>query len=142
MNLTVGTPFAARGRAMAEQLGWLFILALPIACATWTFTHEEIFRDVKEWLQTRSEASDSWVGRKFFFMWTCDYCLSHYVAAAGIAVTEFRVMLSDWRGSVLAWLAVTAVANVYLAAFAHLRVELSKERTELRRAETKARRAG
>ena len=26
------------------QIGWLFILAIPIACIAWTVTHENILR--------------------------------------------------------------------------------------------------
>jgi hypothetical protein len=64
------------------------------------------------------------------------------VGVVAIAFTGFQMMLADWRGYVIAWLAVTAISNLYLAVFAHLRVEISKERTELRQAETRAKKAG
>ena len=31
------------------QLTWLFVLALPVASIAWTITHEEIFREPREW---------------------------------------------------------------------------------------------
>jgi hypothetical protein len=127
---------------VAEQLFWLFVLALPTSCVAWTVTHEELFREVREWLTLRSEASRSWGARKFFFMWTCDYCLSHYVAAAVVAITNFQLLLQDWRGYAVAWLSLTAVANLYLGAFAHLRVEIGKDRAELKQAEMRSKRAG
>jgi hypothetical protein len=120
----------------------MFILALPVSCVAWTVTHEELFREPREWLQRRSESSRTAFGRKFCFMWTCDYCFSHWVCVAAIAFTGFQMMLDDWRGYVIAWLAVTAISNLYLAVFAHLRVEISKERTELHQAETRAKKAG
>ena len=36
------------------QLFWLFILALPVACVAWTVTHEEVFREPREYCERRS----------------------------------------------------------------------------------------
>lgn len=33
---------------IAEQLLKLLILAIPVACIAWTVTHEEIFREPRE----------------------------------------------------------------------------------------------
>ena len=33
------------------QIIWLFVLALPIATISWTVTHEEIFREAREYLR-------------------------------------------------------------------------------------------
>ena len=115
------------------------MLALPVCCVTWTLTHEEIFREVQDWLADKSEHSRFWIMRKFYFAPTCDFCLSHYVAGGLIAATGFQIMLDDWRGYILR-LTVTAVANIYLSAFAHIRVELRKERTELREVEGRTKR--
>jgi hypothetical protein len=127
---------------VADQLFWLFVLALPTSCVAWTVTHEELFREVREWLTRRSESSRSWWSRKFFFMWTCDYCLSHYVAAAVVAIMNFQLLLTDWRGYAVAWLSLTAVANLYLGVFAHLRVEIGKDRAEMKQAELRNKKAG
>ena len=32
-----------------RQLFWLFVLAIPIASVAWTVTHEEVFREPREW---------------------------------------------------------------------------------------------
>ena len=47
------------------QLVWLFVLALPIACVSWTLTHEDIFREVREVCVTRSQTCKSLFARKF-----------------------------------------------------------------------------
>jgi hypothetical protein len=33
---------------LARQIEWLFILAIRIACISWTVTHEDIFREPRE----------------------------------------------------------------------------------------------
>ena len=37
------------------QILWLFVLAAPIACVAWTVTHEEVFRELHEWCERKSE---------------------------------------------------------------------------------------
>ena len=37
----------------------LFILAIPIACIAWTVTHEEIFKEPREYSQKRVENATS-----------------------------------------------------------------------------------
>lgn len=127
---------------MAEQLIWLVVLALPTACASWTVTHEEVLREPRAWLAERSRTCRYWWQRKFCYVWTCEYCSSHYVAAGAVALTGYRLLLPDWRGYLLAWLALVAVANVYLSAYSRLRVEIHKERAEVSETESRTRRAG
>jgi hypothetical protein len=109
---------------MGEQVVWLFILALPIASVSWTLTHEEIFREPREWLAQRSRICRRWWQRKVCYMLTCEYCFSHYVAAAFLALTDYQLLLPDWRGYLVAWLALVAIANVYMSAYGRLRVEI------------------
>ena len=40
---------------MHYQILWLFLLALPIACVAWTVTHEEVFREPREYCVERSK---------------------------------------------------------------------------------------
>jgi hypothetical protein len=121
---------------MLEQIIWLVLLALPVACVAWTVTHEEIFREPREWLEERSRSARSWWVRKFCYVWTCEYCFSHYVAAAVVALTNFQLLILDWRGYVIAWLAIIFVANVYLSLYTRLHVETRKVRTELKQVES------
>src|SRR5690242_12992950 len=47
-----------------EQIAELFILAIPIACVAWTVTHEEVFREPREWCVERSKACRKLLQRK------------------------------------------------------------------------------
>ena len=114
-----------------ESILQLGLLALPVATVAWTVTHEEIFREVREACQRRSATSRSLAVRKFFYLFTCEYCFSHYVAAAAVALTGFELLLTGWRGAGVAWLALVAVANVYMSLFARVRVELKSERLDV-----------
>ena len=112
------------------QLTWLFVLALPVASIAWTITHEEIFREPREWAEDRSRTAASLLARKFFYICTCEYCFSHYVAAGIIALTDFQLLLAGWRGYLVAWLAVVAVANLFMSLYGRLRVDIKSEGLE------------
>ncbi len=51
MNLTV-------------QIIWLFLLAIPIACVTWTVTHEEVFREPRDFCAKRCKKGKSFLEKK------------------------------------------------------------------------------
>ncbi len=59
----------------------LFILAIPIASIAWTVTHEEIFKEPREYCVGRCKTGKTILERKFFYLFTCEYCFSHYVTA-------------------------------------------------------------
>jgi hypothetical protein len=115
---------------LTTQLVWLAVLALPVASIAWTVTHEEILREPRDWAAGRSRTAASYLERKFFYICTCEYCFSHYVAAAFIALTQFRLLLADWRGYLIAGFAVVAVANLYMSLYGRLRVDIHSERLE------------
>src|SRR5882672_6442277 len=56
------------------QLLWLLILAIPIASIAWSITHEEIFREPREYCKDQSQISSKIWRRKFFYLFTCEYC--------------------------------------------------------------------
>jgi hypothetical protein len=116
----------------------LFVLALPVATIAWTVTHEEVFREPREWCAARSRSRRSLVARKFFYVVTCEYCFSHYVAAAAVAATGFTLLYGGWRGYLVAWLSLVWIANVYMSLFGRLRLEIREERAELTAAEAEA----
>jgi hypothetical protein len=124
-----------RFELMVEQLIWLFVLSLPVACVSWTITHEELFREPRNWLEQQSRTAFAWWQRKVCYMLTCEYCFSHYVAAAFVALMNYRLLLDDWRGYLVAWLALVAIANTYLSAYSRLRVEIRQSRAEADTAE-------
>ena len=116
---------------MTDQLVTLFVLALPVAAIAWTVTHEEVFREPREWCATRGAASRSFLTRKFFFLFTCEYCFSHYVVIAVLAITMFRLLYEGWRGYLVAGFALVWIANIYMSLFGRLRLEIKHERVEI-----------
>jgi len=112
------------------QIVWLLVLAIPIACVAWTVTHEEIFKEPREYCAERSRSSPRFVVRKFFYLFTCEYCFSHYVTIFFLFVTRYHLLLDDWRGYLLAFFALVAIANVYMSAFGRLRQEVKSEGLE------------
>jgi hypothetical protein len=117
--------------SLSTQLLWLFVLAAPVACLAWTVTHEEIFADLRQYCGDRSRHGRGWAERKFFYLFTCEYCFSHYIALGGVLVTGLRLLVPDFWGSVLAWLATVWVANIYMGLFARLRLDIKRERVEI-----------
>jgi len=116
--------------SLGTQTAWLFLLAIPVACASWTVTHEEVFREPREFCARRSEQAKSLVVRKVFYLFTCEYCFSHYVGLGALWLTEWRFLLPDWRGVLFAWFAVVWVANQYMSIYGRLRLGIRSERLE------------
>ena len=73
----------------------LFILAIPIACIARTVVFEEIFREPREWCMHKSEACQSLFSRKFFYLFTCEYCFSHWVTLFTILITGYTLLFDD-----------------------------------------------
>ena len=120
------------------QVVLLFILAIPIACVAWTVTHEELFREPREYCVARSKKGRTLLERKFFYLFTCEYCFSHYVTIGFLALTQYHLWLDDWRGYLLAFFALVFVANVYMSAFGELRVEIREDRLDIAEKEDEA----
>ena len=120
------------------QMLWLFVLAAPIACVAWTVTHEEVFAEPREWFERKSRRARSLFVRKFFYLFTCEYCFSHYVAAAAVWMTGYRLLVPGWRGALLAWFTLVWVANVYMSLFGRLRLDIKRERVEIKVEEKEA----
>ena len=120
----------------------LVVLALPVAAIAWTVTHEELFREVHDYCVDRSQAAPTLAGRKFFYLFTCEYCFSHYVAAGVVAVTGFHLLYADWRGYLIAWLALVWVANHLISIYGRLRLGIRSERLEIGLKEAVTERAG
>jgi hypothetical protein len=115
-----------------RQIVVLFILALPIASIAWTVTHEDLFREPREWCATRSKRSAHLFARKIFYLFTCEYCFSHYVSAILLVITHFRLLYPDWRGYLISLFALVWMANFYMAVFANLRLDIRQERIEIK----------
>ena len=115
----------------ATQIQWLFSLAIPVACISWTVTHEEIFSETREFCVRRSKTSRSLFKRKFFYLFTCEYCFSHYVSVLILLLTGYRLLLGDWRGYVIAGFSLVWIANIYMSVFGFIRQDIKKEKTEI-----------
>ena len=113
------------------QVALLFVLAMPIASIAWTVTHEEIFREPRDWCVNRSKTCRSIFQRKFFYLFTCEYCFSHYVTVGMLGLTRYHLWLPDWRGYVLAGFSLVFIANIYMSAFGELRLEIRQDRQEI-----------
>ncbi|HEX8925056.1 MAG TPA: hypothetical protein VF786_04650 [Terriglobales bacterium] len=113
---------------LGTQVVWLFMLALPIACVSWTVTHEEIFREPRNFCVEKSQSASTLLRRKFFYLFTCEYCFSHYVTIFFLIITRYRLLLDGWRGYLLAFFALPFVANVYIGLYAQTKLEAKKDR--------------
>ena len=109
----------------------LFLLAIPVACVSWTVTHEDIFRELREWLAARDRASRNMLSRKFFYLFTCEYCFSHYVAIGMLVLTQFTLVFDDWRGYLIAGFSLVWIANIYMSLFGRLRLAITSERQDI-----------
>jgi len=116
--------------ALRFQILELFLLAIPIACVAWTVTHEEVFREPRDFCKRCSQQCRSVLARKFFYLFTCEYCFSHYVTAIMLIITGYQLLYIDWRGYLIGGFALVFVANIYMSLFALIRVDLKRERLE------------
>ncbi len=116
--------------SLLTQIAWLFLLAIPIACVAWTVTHEEIFREPREYCIGRSQNCKTIWARKFFYLFTCEYCFSHYVTLGAVAITGFKLLIDDWRGYLIAGFALVWIANLYMSLHALIRTSLKAEGLE------------
>jgi len=114
------------------QVAWLLILGIPVACVAWTVTHEEVFREPRDYCQQQSKTANSFPRRKFFYLFTCEYCFSHYVAALFLAITQFKMLYPGWRGYLIGFFALVWVANQYMSIYNHLRLDIKHEQVEIR----------
>ncbi|MGB2628265.1 MAG: hypothetical protein WAK20_15895 [Candidatus Acidiferrum sp.] len=116
---------------ISVQLFWLVILAIPIASIAWTITHEEIFREFREWCTVNSKAHKNFIARKAFYMLTCEYCFSHYVTLVFLLITRFKLLFDDWRGYLVSGFALVWLANVYINLYGRIRLDIKREQIEI-----------
>ena len=115
------------GLSLSHLFSSLFLLGLAVACVSWTITHEEVFREPREFCKNKSESCRGLLQRKFFYLFTCEYCTSHYVTALFLVLTHFQMLYRGWRGFVVAEFALVWIANIYMSAYNRLRLEIKAE---------------
>jgi hypothetical protein len=118
-----------------RQLVLLFVLPIPIASIAWTVTHEEVFREPREWCTAKSTTCKRFYERKFFYLFTCEYCFSHYVTIIFLFITRFQLLFDDWRGYLIGGFSLVWLANVYMSFFGRMRLEIREERLAIAKAE-------
>jgi hypothetical protein len=109
----------------------LAVLAIPIACIAWTVTHEDIFQELRDYCARRSEKGSTLLARKFFYVFTCEYCFSHYVTLFVLALTQFRLLYDDWRGYLISGFSLVWIANHYMSLFGRIRLGIKSERIDV-----------
>ena len=71
------------------------------------------------------------IPKKFFYVFTCEYCFSHYVTAALLVLTRYKLLYDSWRGYVISGLCLVWVANCYMAIFARLRLDIKSQKLDI-----------
>jgi hypothetical protein len=140
-NSPVGTPglfFKIEPSTMnlSTQIAFLFILAIPIACVAWTVTHEEVFAEPRDYCKARSQDAKSMLVRKFFYLFTCEYCFSFYVTALFLVITRYQLLFTDWRGYLISQFSLVWVSNIYMSLFLFIRTDIKKEGMDAKIKET------
>ncbi|MEO8649925.1 MAG: hypothetical protein ABI539_12230 [Acidobacteriota bacterium] len=110
-----------------DQIFWLLVLAIVVSSISWTVTQEEIFREWRDAFKERSESASNIFVRKFFYVWTCEYCFSHWVTLLILVLTGFQLLFADWRGYILAFFAMPWIANQLMSLYRRLRVDIKHE---------------
>jgi hypothetical protein len=113
--------------SISSQIFWLVILSMVVGSIAWTVTQEEIFREWREYCKGRCDDCESLPQRKFFYVFTCEYCFSHWVTVLILILTGFRLLIDDWRGYILAFFAIPWIANQMMSIYRRLRVGIKHE---------------
>ena len=114
-----------------NSIVYLFLLAIPIACISWTVTHEEIFKEFRNFFTRKSIRGKTLFVRKLSYMLTCEYCFSHYVTIAFLFITEYKLLFDDWRGYLISGFSLVWIANIYMSLYGFVRLGIKKEKIEL-----------
>lgn len=117
--------------ASQHEILALFIIALPIAAIAWTVTHEALFKEFHDACVTKTESCRRLCQRKFFYLFTCEFCFSHYVTVLFLVITRYKLLFLDWRGYLISGFSLVWIANIYIALFTLLRLDLRKERIQI-----------
>jgi hypothetical protein len=125
-----------------QPVYWLFILAIPIACIAWTVTHEEIFSESRNYCKMQSIAGKGLLRRKFFYLFTCEYCFSFYVTGLMLIITRYQLLYPDWRGYLIAGFSLIWIANIYMSLFFLIRTDLKNDGLDSKLKESELKKCG
>lgn len=122
---------------ISTQIFWLIILSVVVASIAWTVTQEEIFSEWREYCQEQYNNCETLPKRKFFYVFTCEYCFSHWVTLLILILTGFQLLIDDWRGYILAFFTIPWLANQFMSIYRRLRVDIKHENALAEEAEEK-----
>jgi hypothetical protein len=118
------------------QVAWLLVLGIPVACIAWTVTHEEVFREPRQYCRRECEQARSLIRRKFFCWFTCESRFSHYVAAGVLLIVRYQLLYFDRRGYFIGF-ALVWIANQYMSIYNRPRLDIKHEQIEIKADELK-----
>lgn len=113
---------------MTAPFYYALIFAIPVACIAWTVTKEEIFSEPRNYCIEKSKSCERLWKRKFFYLFTCEYCFSHYITLAMLLMTNYTLIFSDWRGYIISGFSIVWIANVYMSIYNLIRIDLKKNK--------------
>lgn len=101
-------------------MDWL-VLGTVVAVIARTVTLEEVFKEFRLWCVRQSKEHPRLLARKACYLFTCEYCFSHWVSALVLWLTGWR--LGPW-GFVVSGFVLVGVANVLMVLFQIARLVL------------------
>jgi hypothetical protein len=110
---------------------------MVVGSIAWTVTQEEIFKEWRDYCEDRRDNCASLPQRKFFYVFTCEYCFSHWTTILILILTGFRLLIDDWRGYILAFFAIPWLANQFMSIYRRLRVGIKHENLKAKEVEEK-----
>lgn len=120
---------------IVEQIYGYVILSIVVACITWTVTQEEIFSEWRSYCKENCQTCRTIPRRKFFYIFTCEYCFSHWTTVVTLILTGFKLLYNDWRGYVIAFFAIPWLANQLMSIYRRLRVGIKHENLQAKEVE-------
>ena len=112
---------------ISTQIFWLVILSVVVACCAWTVTQEQIFGEWRDYCKDKYQRCEPLLSRKFYYVFTCEYCFSHWTTLVFLVLTGFKLLIDDWRGYILAFFAIPWLANQWMSIYRRLRVGIKYE---------------
>jgi hypothetical protein len=58
----------------------------------------------------------------FYYLFTCEYCFSHWVTLFFLMLTRYKLLFDDWRGYPIAFFALPFIANFYMGLYAQTKL--------------------
>ena len=89
------------------------------------------YLEPRDYCARLSREGNSLFVRKAFYLFTCEYCFSHWVTVAVLLATGFRLLYDDWRGFAISGFSLVWIANHYMSLFGRLRLGIRSERIEV-----------